>query len=256
MLVALIMAIIFGTTRGPEAEFTSYIPHLKREIRRNVEDDARKAELITLVKAYEKTIKNAEKEKKKLKKQADKASADRTVGRNEFLRVYDNYYNSRERLLASLINYRLLFQEQITEEEIVKMYEKAMITSKKELRQDKKEDEKSEEKLHKVFEDIGDILIKHMDESNRGPVTAYLEDFESTIFAFVDEAYELGVQRRILMDDRNVSREEMEAMFTKTAQLRYRASREFASLRQEIIEHTNQKEWKAINKELRVFLKS
>jgi len=257
MLIGLIFAIIFGTTRGPASEFVSSIPHLKKEIRKNVSDDARKAELLTLAKAYEKTIKKSEKEEKKLKKKADKASADRAVSRNEFLRVYDNYYNSRERLLASLINYRLLFQEQITEEELKQIYEDVMVTSRRERRQDDKQDEKVEEKLHKQIEDIGDIVVKHIDDPTKTElVKGYLHDFETTIFAFVDEAYDLSILRKIMLDDKNATREDLEALFEKTGQLRYRASREFATLREEIINNTNEKEWKAINKELKVFLSS
>jgi len=257
MLIALIMAIIFGVTRGTESEFVSVIPNLKKEIRQNVSDDVRKKELLTLFKAYEKTIKKSQKEEKKLKKLANKASADRAVSRNEFLRVFDNYYNSRERLLASLINYRLSFQERITEEELLQIYEEAMVASRRERRKDEKGDTKAEEKLIKVFEDIGDIVVKHIDDSTKTEtVKGYLHDFESTIFSFVDEARDLGVQRRLMVDDKNTSRAELEALFEKTGQLRYRASREFATLREEIINNTNEKEWKAINKELKVFLKS
>lgn len=232
MLLALIIAIIFGTTSGSASEFVSLIPNIKREIRQNVSDDARKAELFDLLKAYEKTIKKSQKEEEKLKKEADKASANYEISKAEFLRVYDNYYNSRERLLASLINYRLLFQEQITEEEIQMMYKDAMIASKKERRKEAKQEIKAEEKLLQVFDDIEDIVVKHIsDSTNTSLVRSYLGDFESTIFEFIDEAKDLGLKRRMLVDDVNASREE-------------------------IIKHTTKKEWKAINRELKVFLKS
>ncbi len=257
MLIGLIFAIIFGTTRGPESEFVSSIPHLKKEIRQNVTDDGRKKELIDLFKAYEKTIKKSQKEEKKLKKLANKASADRDISRNEFLREYDNYYNSRERLIASLIDYRILFQEQITEEELLRIYDNAMVTSKRERRQDDKQDGKAEEKLIKVFEDIGDIVVKHIDDPKKVEgIKGYLHDFETTIFAFVDEAHDLSIQRQLLVDDKNATRKELEGLFERTAQLRYRASREFSMMREEIIKNTDEREWKAINKELKVFLKS
>ena len=256
MLLGLLIAIIFGTSRGPESEFATTIPHLKKEIRKNVEDETREKELISLVKAYEKTIKKSEKESKQLKKVSDKASSDREVNREGFLREIDNYYKSRERLLASLINYRLLFQEQITEEELRLIYDDAMILSKRERRQDAKEADKAAEKLVRVFDDIGDIIVRHIeDPSAETEVKRYLDEFESTIFEFVEEAHDLSVQRQIMVDDRTASREALEALFEKTGQLRYRASREFASLRQEIIENTTEKEWKAINKELRAFTK-
>lgn len=257
MLLGLIIAIIFGITRGPESEFVSSVPHLKKEIKKNVTDDAREKELISLVKAYEKTIKKSEKESKKLKKAMDKASADREVNREAFLREVDNYYKARERLLASLINYRLLFQEQITEEEVAGLYDAAMITSKRERRQEVKKDGKAEKKLMKVFDDIGDIIIRHIDDSTATAlVQGHLDDFEATIFEFIEEAHDLSIRRQIMVDNKNATREEMLALFESTGQLRYRASREFATLRQEIIKNTNEKEWKAINKELRTFTKS
>jgi hypothetical protein len=138
MLIGLIIAIIFGVSRGAESEFVPVIPNIKKEIRQNVSDDARKEELLILVKASEKTIKKSEKENKKLKKVADKASKDREVSRNEFLRQYDYYYNARERLLASLINYRLLFKENISDELILKIYEDALVASRKERRKEDK----------------------------------------------------------------------------------------------------------------------
>ncbi len=257
MLIGLIFAIIFGTTRGPESEFVTSIPDLKKEIRQNVPDKAREEELVALVKAYEKTIKKSQKEEKKLKKLADKASADKNISRQEFLRVYDNYYNSRERLIASLINYRILFQEQITEEELLHIYEDAMADSRRERRLDDKHDEKAEEKLIKVFKDIREIVVNHInDPKKREEIKGYLHDFETTIFAFVDEAYDLNIQRMLLVDDKNATQKELEGLFERTGQLRYRASREFSIMREEIIKNTNEREWKAINKELKVFLKS
>jgi hypothetical protein len=257
MLIGLIIAILFGTSGGPESEFVSSIPHLQREIRKNVTDGARKEELLALVKAYEKTIKKSQKEGRKLKKRADKAAADRNVSRNEFLREYDYYYNSRERLLASLIGYRLLFQEQITEEELLLIYENAIFTSKKERRKDNKQNEKAEEKLHKFFEDINDIVVKHIDDPKKTELIAgYLNDFKNTVFAFVDDAHDLNIQRHIMLDNKNATRKELEALYERSSQLRFRASREYAKMREEIIRNTNEREWKAINKELKVFLKS
>jgi hypothetical protein len=174
---------------------------------------------------------------------ADKASADRNISRSEFLREYDNYYNSRERLIASLINYRILFQEQITEEEILLIYENALVTSKRER----------QEKPIKVYEDITKIVVKHIDDPKKSEeIKGYLHDFETTVFAFVEEAYKLNIQRQILVDDKNTTRKELEGLFEKTAQLRYRASREFSVMREEIIKNTNEDEWKAINKELKI----
>jgi hypothetical protein len=54
MLIGLLIALIFGS--GAESEFASSIPHIKKEIRQIVPEEARKDTLILLVKNYEKAI--------------------------------------------------------------------------------------------------------------------------------------------------------------------------------------------------------
>ena len=87
-------------------------------------------------------------------------------------------------------------------------------------------------------------------------VSKSLQDFESTVYTFVDEATKLSMKRKARIDEKDTSREDIEKMFEATNQLRYKASREFARLREVLILNTDEKEWKAINKELKVFLNS
>jgi len=257
MLIGLIIALIFGFSRGAESEFAPYIPNIKKEIKRNVPDKSRKDTLLLLVKDYEKTIKKYDKEKKKLQKKVNKAGTDREVSTEVFLKHYDDYYNSRIRLMSKLIDYRLMFQEQITEEELLLVAEKADFATKKERRKEDKAAAKAEDKLNKVFLDINDIILKHIqDPAKTKLVTKSLNDFETTIYNYVDEARDLVVKRHIMLDDKNATREEIDEIFKRSDQLRFKASRDFSELREVIIMNTDKREWKAINKEMKVFLKS
>jgi len=255
MLIGLIMAIIFGG--GAESEFVSSIPNLQKEIRQHVIDDARKDSLLILVKDYEKAIKKYEKEENQYKKKLNKTSADRGKSTEEFLAVWDNYNQARLGLLSSLIDYRLLFQNQITEEELLLVIENAYISSKKERRQDEKEEEKAEEKLDKVFRDIEEIVGRHVEDSAKTAIiNNHLYVFESAIYAYVDEAAELLVEKKIKLDDKHATRDEIIEMYERSNQLRYKASRDFAIVRAEVIRNTDENEWKAINKEFDLFLKN
>ena len=192
MIIGLLMALIFGA--GAESEFTSSIPKIKKEIRQHVTEKPRKDTLLVLVKDYEKAIKKYEKEKKRNFKKLNKSSSDRNQNSSEFIAVYDNYYQSRVQLISSLIGYRLLFQQQITEEELLLVIENAILSSKKERRKDEKQEEKGEDKLNKVFRDLNEIVVKHIGDSAKVKiVTQSLFDFESSIYATVDEAHDLSV---------------------------------------------------------------
>lgn len=256
MLIGLIISAIIALTGGDESEFVSSIPHIKREIRRHVLEDARKDSLLVLVKAYEKEIKKYEKGKDKLQKNLYKTSSDRSKSTDEFLEAYDAYYQATVSLISSLIDYRLLFQQQVTEEELQLIAEKAMESSKKEQRQLAKGEEKIKEHLQDSFKDIHKVVNKHVDDPAKADtITKNLDDLENTVYEFIDEALELNMEKKRLLDDKNASGEELHELYERSSDLRFQGSRNYAHFREEAIRHTNEREWKAINKELKSFLK-
>ncbi len=257
MLIGLIISAIIVLTGGGESEFVSSIPHIKREIRRNVVEKERKDSLLVLVNGYEKEIKKYEKGKDKLQKNLYKTSSDRSKSTDEFLEAYDAYYQATVSLISSLIDYRLLFQQQITEEELQLIVEKAKESSKKEQRQLAKGEEKIEEYLQDTFRDIHKVVGKHVeDPAKADTITKSLNDLENTVHEFIDEALELNMEKKRLLDDKNVSGEELHELYERSSDLRFQGSRDYAHFREEAIRHTSEKEWKAINKELKPLMKN
>lgn len=255
MLLGLLLALIFGG--GAESEFASSIPHIQREIRRHVEEPSRKDTLLILVKDYEKAIKNYEKEKKKQYKHLNKISTDRTNGTSEFLAAYDDYYQSRMDLLSSLIGYRLLFQEKVTEDEILLITTNALDRSNKELKKEAKQEGKAQDRLIKVFVDLNEIVVHNIHDSLRAEtVLQSLHTFESSVYATMGESYEVDMARKQRLDDRTATREDFLEIYALSNQMRYTTARNFAELRQSIIANTDDKEWRDINRELKAFLKN
>jgi len=254
MLIGLIVALIFGVS-GAESEFASYIPNLKKEIRQNVHEEARKDTLMVLLKEYDKFNKKYDKEKKKLLKSVNKAATDRTVSTEVFLQKYDDYYEARIQMVSQLISYRLMFQEKLTQYELFMMTEKALETSKKDDKKEVKQIGKNEKKLNKAFQGMSDIVLKHFEDNTKMEIVSeHLLKFEGTIYSYVDEARSHVLQRKLMLNAQNASREDIEDIFKRTNELRYQASRDYAALREVIIENTDASQWKAINKELKVFL--
>jgi len=256
MLIGLLVALIFGVS-GAESEFASNIPHLKKEIRQNVPEKARKDTLMVLLKEYDKINKKYDKEKKKLLKKVKKTGLDRTVSSEAFLQCYDDYYDARIETMTQLVNYRLMFQDQLTLDELFMITEKALETKKRAQRKEEKQFGKADKNLKKAFKDINHIILKHIEDSSRIEIIEeHLVAFENTVYSHVNEARILRQERMAMLKVQNASREDIEALFMRTNNLRYEASRNYSALREALIKNTNERQWKSINKELKVFLKS
>lgn len=262
MLIGLLVGAIVALFGGGEpSEYAASIPKMQKEIKRHVEDEARKDSLVVLVKAYEKEIKKSDKEIRKIQKNMYKDAGNREVSTDEFLEVYDAYFKASGDLLSSLIEYRLAFQEQITGEELLLVSENAREEVKKEEeKKDKKKEKKGEEKIEdqirESFVGIKEIVNKDIEDPDKAAhLSALLDEFEAKIQAFIIEGKEIDIRRLELLNDKHASREELDEIYAKSNQIRFDASRIYAKFREEAIQNTTKKEWKSIQKDLKKFTK-
>lgn len=254
MLIGLLMTLIFGV--GAESEFAFNIPNIQQEIRQCVEDEHRQDTLLLLVKEYESAIKNYEDEKDRQFRYLSKIGKDRTRGSSEYLAAYDKYHQSRINLISSLMDYRFIMLENVSDGELLLIVEDALNRPRKAVKKEERLAGKSQDQLIGVFVNLDKILSRNIQDSLKAEVVRQsLHTLEASIYFAVDETYKLTVERRNKLDDRNATREELMDMYDRANQVRYEAARNFALLRQDVIENTNQQEWQAINRELEAFLK-
>lgn len=254
MLLGLLFAMIFGS--GGEAEFVSSLPKLRKEIKYMIPDEDRRDSIAVLIDGYEAAIRGYEKEKDRLQKQVNKVSTDRNILSEDFLRYYDEYYQSRVKLISSLIDYRLLFQKQITDLELLRVIEDDIKTSSDQRREEQIREEKTEDELNEAFREIADVLIKNIGDPDRIDKVAngFLE-FERTMYDYLDTSRDLEAEKQAMLLNTDPTLEELKAMYEKPNRLRYEAAREFAILREAVIVNTSEQEWKQINKDLKKFFK-
>jgi len=255
MLLGLLFALIFGSSG--EAEFASSLPNLKKEVKYMIPDDDRRDSITILIDAYEGAIKDYTKENDRLRKQVNQMSADRNVMSEEFLRYYDEYYQSRVNLISSLIDYRILFQQQITDLEQMRVIEDAIVSSADQKREKQIREEKTEDKLNEAFREIHDIIVRNIvDPDKSETVTQSFYEFERSMYDYLDTARDTDGDRKASLLITNPTREELEGIYERSNQLRFQAARDFAILREKVIRNTTEREWKEINKELKKFFKS
>ncbi len=255
MLLGLLFAMIFGS--GGESEFATSIPNIQKEVKQNITDKARRDSVLVLIKDYESAINDYLKEKDRLQEKVNKVSGDRTVSSEELLKQYEEYHRARISLITSLIDYRLMFQEQITEKELLGVIEKAIKTTSEQKLKQQEQEEQTEDNLNLALNEIHDILIRNIqDPGMAGRITEGFLDFERTVYDYLDISRDMKEQRKAMLLNINATREQMEAAYEQSNQIRYKAAKDFAVLRDQVIKNTTESEWKDINKELKAFFKS
>ena len=254
MLLALLFAMIFGS--GGESEFISTVPNFKKEVKINISDEARRDSILVLIDGYEGAIKGYKKEKERLQKKVNKVSADRSVRSEEFLFYYDKYYHSRVNLISSLIDYRLMIQQQITEKELMLVIEEAIVSSAEQRRENQIREEETEDNLNEAFREIADILIRNIGDPDRiDKVAKSFLEFERTMYDNLDTYRDTQADRKASLLISNPGWEELEDLYAQSNEIRYKAAEDFAILREAVIVNTNESEWKQINKDLKAFFK-
>jgi len=255
MLLGLLFALIFGS--GGESEFVSSVPDLKKEVKVNIADKDRRDSILVLIDHFEGDIKEYAKETDRLQEEVNKVSTDRSVSTEEFLSYYDEYYRSRVRLISALIDYRLMFLQQITNEELNLVIEKAIVSSEDQRREKQKREEETEDNLNEAFSEIHDIIVRNIvDPDKSETVTQSFYVFERTMYDNVDTSRDTDADRKASLLISNPTKQELERIYERSNQLRYNAARSFAVLREKVIQNTTEDEWKKINKELRAFFKT
>ncbi len=254
MLLGLLFAMIFGSSG--EAEFASSLPNLKKEVKYMIPDDDRRDSITILINAFDGTIKDYTKENDRLRKQVNKMSGDRSVMSEELLRYYDEYYQSRVNLISSLIDYRLMFQEQVTDLEQIRVIEDAIVSSADQKREKQIGEEETEDNLNLAFREMADILVRNIGDPDRiNKVAESFLEFESSMYDYLDTSLDMDADRKASLLMTNPTREELEGIYERSNQLRFQAARDFAILREKVILNTTEKEWNQINKELKKFFK-
>ena len=253
MLIGLLMTLIFGT--GAESEFAFNIPNIQQEIRQYVEDEQRQDTLLLLVREYESAIEKYEEEKEGHWRDLGEIGADRTRGSSEYLEAYDEYHQSRLMLISTLVDYRFIMLENVSNQELLLIVEEALDRPRKAIRREERIAARSQDRLIDIFVNLNEILSRNIQDSLKADVVRQsLHTLETSIYYAVDETYKLTTERRNKLDDRNATRDEIMDMYKRSNQLRYEAARNFMVLRQDVIANTNPQEWQAINRELQAYL--
>lgn len=251
-LISLLIAKLSG---GPEEIFM--IPNLDKEIKSHIVDKERKSEILLVVKEAKKEIKAFEKLRKNKLKEIEKLGKSKEVPSGELLAIHKVYNDARLNMQSVLIDKRLKIQELIKDEEWEQLIENAVLPSEKSLKKIEKGESKEDDKVEKLLTNIEETIIKEIKEAERRQnLLTSLERFNTSIKEFVEETQKMNFKDNSIVRKKDTSRKELEDFYTAQNELRHKGTVEYFQLRDTVIQHTNDDEWKAIYKAINSIVKS
>lgn len=254
MLIAFLISMLIHTLiGGPEEIFM--VPKLEKEIKSHVVDDERKNEILQIIKEAKKEIKQFRKFRKSKLKEIKKIGAKKEVSSDEMLEVFEIYNNTRLSLQSDLIEKRLILQQLFSDEEWELIIENAVFPSDKDRKKADKQEDKIEKKIEEFIADIKATIESNIeDESKRSNVLNSLDNYSTTLITFIEEGQQMNYKDNNIARSKNANKNELDQFYQNQNKLRYKGAKEYMKLRTTVIRNTNEKEWKAIIKDLNKFI--
>ena len=251
LLIALLITKLSG---GPEEIFM--IPKLNKEIKAQIVEKDRRGEILDLAKEAKKEIKVFGKIRKSKLKEIKQKGIQREVSSDDLMSIYDEYYQARLAMQASLIEKRLTIQDLITEEEWNNLIGSAVLPSEKAAKKIEKSDAKEDRKGEKVIAEIEKAIAKEVtDETRKENLVDALETFSTTLREFIEEGQRMNFKDNELVRSRTTTREDLEGFYKRQNELRYKGTIEYFEIRNVALANTTDDEWKAIVKAMNTILK-
>ncbi len=227
MIIAFLVSLLINTLTGGPVEI-SMVPKLEKEIKSHVADDERKNEILLMIKEAKKEIKQFGKFRKNKLKEIKKIGVKREAPSEDMFEIFEIYNNTRLSLQSDLMEKRLTLQELFTDEEWELIIENAVFPSEKAREKADKQEGKIEQKIDKFIADIkGAIESNIEDESKRSNVLNSLDNYSTTLVAFIEEGQEMNYEDYNIARNKNANKNELDQFYQRQNQLRYKGAKEY-----------------------------
>ena len=215
MIIALVIAMFFS---GGSLE-VFYIDKIEKGVNKYVLDKDRKKELQGYFKVYQKTHKSWNKGKEKDLKELKKQNLDRAVSVSWYRGFFKKRLDQTAEVQADFIDYRINLQNAINDEEWAQIIE---LASSAEMKEQEKAEKQANKKKGK---DLMDNLRQTANEIAVNPDSKRKIEVAWNIlkekYDVLVETYEqINVEDNAVLVNKNVTKEEMEAIVLKLGTIR------------------------------------
>ena len=249
MLIAL-FAFLFGLiTHGPEQVFIA--PDVQKNVKKYVEKKERRDEINAVLKDGKKEIASFKKEQEKLAKMIQKEILSKSSSRSKVESLLDSSLEIRKGHQNSYVEMRLKIQEVFSQEEWDKVIKNAVYPSDKDSIREEKATEKTKKayinEANKIKVNIQKVIV---DQDKRERSVAAYETFRDEYSGLIDMRTELNYKNLEVLRNKQASKEQLEAFYTKQNETRERLYSSFNDFFSSLKENTTDDEWKRLKKEI------
>lgn len=253
MLIALFTALITILSGGQESPYV--IPKVQKYVKQEIQDKDRKAEVLSVLKGYEKEWKKLEKARKKQAKALAKMNKDFNSNEDDMSALMEAARAKRLALKDKLVDSRLTIQELITDEEWEAIVAKGTETKPKQEKKLSKADAKAQLEQDKLLTSIAEeIESSFTDQDDREQANEYLTAFEENITTLLVASQDYPREARELLQNRTASRDDIEKVVTKEEGLRSEVHASFLELRKNLRSLSSENNWSKLSKALGKFI--
>lgn len=253
--VLLINLLLVLLSAGPEEVFL--VPNIDKQVKTHVEDNDRKKEIKAIIKEANKEIKDFGKIRKSKLKQLRKLGPNRDISSEQLNTIFQDYFYARKTMQSMLIEHRLNLQHLLREKEWKLIIEDAVLPSDRLRKKGDKNEDKVDEMVDKFLSKLENKIHDSISDTlKRKKVIGALSIFDATIREFVEEGQSMNFEDNKLIRNKNATRQDLEDFYKKHDTLRLRGTKEYFNIRDIMLENTNEKEWKSIQKAFNSLLKS
>jgi len=242
-LVALI-GLIFGA--GGQDYF--YLHDFDKHISKFVEDKEKKKELQSYLKDYQKAVKEYNKKHKDQLELFKKKNLDKTTSIQWYQDFFSNVMELRKERQANAIDFRLLIQPKITDEEWQHIVNEAKDESSKLIEKANKKEDKKKDSDSQQLSKREESYVK--DKEKHEKIIESLDEFTNASLKLRASYDEFNAITNQLLVDKEASEEQMWEVVNSANELRQEMYNEFLGFLETLKNNTNKEEWADIMKDL------
>ena len=246
MLIGLLITILFFS----EVEELFFIKEMDKAVKENVVDKDRQKTILAELKVLDKGISEYNKKRKKVVKEFKAMSMDRNITRAEFDTVAYSIHGERLENQELVIQTRRKVQELIEPDEWQGIIDFAEERFEKESAKKKKKQEKGKLKAKIDFEKFAQKVDKTItDPQKKEKINALYKQVRVSLNELNQRLEDLNVAESETIAAKTLTESEMRRIFGKTNELRKTSYEKYMALRFELLELTDEHEWKAVIQE-------